>query len=76
MIRLHQLLVRIEEDSKLPVAPDHPDGQGRGLEPGPQVVGGRPHVARLPDEEANLATSVDTDSIVDLEYRLKIIETP
>ena len=66
VIRLHQLLVGVEQDSELSVAPDDPDGQGRGLESGPEVEGGRPHFAQLPDEEPDLAATVDADPVVDL----------
>jgi hypothetical protein len=43
-----------------------PDGQRGRLQPRAEVVAGRPYVAVVPDQEADLASAGDPGSLLDL----------
>ena len=60
MVRPHELLVGVEEDSQRPIAPGHPDGQDGSLEPGAQVEVHRLDLVLLPDQETDVIPTLDS----------------
>ena len=59
MVRSHQLLVGIEKDADLSVAPRDPDGEDGRLEPGAQVEVERLLLVLLPDQEADVVAALN-----------------
>ena len=63
-MRPHQLLVRVEEHPHHLVALGDPERVGRGLDPGSEVVPGRPLVILVPDQDADVASGRDAVALV------------
>ena len=61
-----QVLVGVEQDAVLVVAPGDPEGQRGGLEPGPDVEGAGGGQVLLPQQEPDVTPLLDSNPFVDL----------
>ena len=61
-----QILVGVEQDPVLVVAAGHPEGQRRGLEPGPDVEGGGDDWVLLPQQESNVTPLLHSNPFMGL----------
>ena len=68
----HQLLIGIEKNSHLVIAFGHPEWIGWGLDPGSNVVSGSLVLILVPDQESDVASANNTNTLLLLKFKFWI----